>query len=505
MIYIKDDVFAELDNIDYNTLLLNKDNNIIIKPVLKKMSDTSIDYYNNTKKIYEKYQLWFNPAKYIYSFEQHYNEPFFSFNSDNLIEMIKHNKNIYDFSIHNETRIYNVLNILQYMKIFNKYTFLTKYKNILYVHMHNEDNDNLLFYLYDYINSNNKKYKYDVHMDQISFKNKQNTQLEKKYDLMFFFLSHRFDNITYHEQYNIENLLLNLVIILKNINNNGSAIIYFPSLFEKATQSIILILQLFFNKIYLYHPHFYMYSWANWIICEKFMSLNNNIETNIINELDNIVKNINIDKPKPYNKLISNKIFNNYHLYNAPLFAFNHTIFKNNEIFLNPPKFYKNKYLRELLEYYMNYDPLLKINNFYIKRALFKDIKFMKKYNNILLINIYDYDIYENIIQKKYTTNIHMLNNSTKITNNIYELCNENNIKLFTFENINNINNLYDCIIIKNENYKIIQLLYIWKLLKNNGIIIFFGEKLVNLKCFLEQITTYTLIENNSNILISNL
>jgi hypothetical protein len=504
MIYIKDDIFAELTKIDYNMLSLNK-NDFLIKPILKKMSDTSIDYYNNTKKIYKNYQLWFNPAKYIYSFEQHYNESFFTFNSDNLIEMIKNNKQIYNFNIHDDTKIYNILNILQYMKILNKFTFLTKYKNILYVHMHKNDDDNLLLYLFDYINSNNKKYKYDVEIEYLSIVHNKDTKLNKKYDMMFFFLSHRFDDITHHEQFNIENLLLNLTIILKNINNNGSAIIYFPSLFEKATQSIILILQLFFDKVHLYHPHFYMYSWANWVICEKFSQLNNDVEINIINELDNIVKNININKPKPYNKIINNKIFNNYHLYNAPLFAFNHTIYKNNEYFMDPPKFNKNKYLGELLEFYINYDPLLKINNFYIKRALYKDIKFMQIYNGMLLINIYDYDIYENIIQKKFTSHIYMLNSSVKIINNICELCNENNIELFSYDNIKNINYLFECIIIKNENYKIVELLKIWNLLKNNGVIIFFCEKLNNLKCFLEEIATYMLIENNSNIVIKKI
>jgi hypothetical protein len=74
--------------------------------------------------------------------------------------------------------------------------------------------------------------------------------------------------------------------------------------------------------------------------CENFQSINNKFTINLINQLDLLIKQY--DK-KPYNRLLSNKIFKNYHLFNALLFEFNNKIYNINKYFLNPPEFNKSQ------------------------------------------------------------------------------------------------------------------------------------------------------------------
>ena len=383
MLYIQNDIFATLNKINIDDIDSDK---LIIKPVLKKSSNTSINYFNNVKSIYDNFQIWYNPAKYLFTFEQKYIEPFFSFNNDKLINMILHKQEIYDFDNHDKNREYTILNIIQYMTIIHKYDFILKHKKCIYINKHSHIN--LFLFLMNYIQSD-ANFKYDVEMDKISLSNKDykfNVQLNKKYELMLLFISNAFhDDYSKNEIFNTENMLITLSFILNNMDVGGTAIIYIPSIFEKSTQSIIMILQLFFKHVHIYHPHFYMYSWANWLICENYKPQNDEFQNKLLLNLNDVVLSINFSDKKPYNSLFSNKIFNNYQLYNSDLYSFNNLVYKNNEKFLTPPKFDKNNYLRELLEIYMNINPLLKINNYYVKRSLYYDIKYSLKYENILL------------------------------------------------------------------------------------------------------------------------
>ena len=503
MSYILNDLFTTLHKINIADIDHDK---LIIKPILKKSSNTSINYYNNVKSIYNGFQSWFNPAKYLFTFEQKYSEPFFAFNNDNLINMIKNKQEIYDFDNHDKNREYTILNIIQHMTILDKYNFILKHKKYIYINKHSKTN--LFYFLLNYMQANSS-FKYDIEMDKLSLSNKDytfNPQLNKKYELMLLFISDAFhgDEFNKNEIYNTENMLISLSFILNNIDIGGTAIIYIPSIFEKSTQSIIMILQLFFANVHIYHPHFYMYSWANWLICENYEPLNNKFHNKLLLNLNDVVLSIDLSNKKPYNSLFSNKIFNNYQLYNSALYTFNNIVYKNNEMFLTPPKFDKNAYLRELLEIYMNLNPLLKINNYYVKRSLFYDIKYSLKYENVLLININDDDVYEHLINNKYTKNISMLNDNIRFTNSISNLCKINNTELIIYETIHNTSLLFDLIIIKNDDYKIMKLLKIWSVLKDNCIIIFFNEKYDNLKCFIKEIS-YKIIENNSNIVIKKI
>ena len=97
-----------------------------------------------------------------------------------------------------------------------------------------------------------------------------------------------------------------------------------------------------------------------------------------------------------------------------------------------------------------------------------------------------------------------MLNDNIKFSNGIYNLCKLNNTELFIYETIHNVSILFDLIVVKNDDYKILKLLKIWSVLKDDCIIIFFNEKYNNLKCLLKEIP-HKIIENNSNIVIKKM
>ena len=131
------------------------------------------------------------------------------------------------------------------------------------------------------------------------------------------------------------------------------------------------------------------------------------------------------------------------------------------------------------------------------------------------------------------------MTDNIKLKNNINDLCNivnyQTNLELY--ENINNINKLFDCIIIGtdnmpkflpmgkklrhiplapsdaltfsvsdggNSNNKIKYLLKLWNLLKESGNILFYNNNFDNLSCFIKEIDC-EIVENNLNIILKKL
>jgi len=489
MKYIFDDIFTELDHID-NKLIPELDN-LRIKPELVESSKSASTYYKNIDKIYSDFKDWNNPIKYITNIINVYNQPFFCMESSRLLTL--NNNNIFNLELN---EVYELINVIQFLTIFTKYDFLLNHKKILHINF--IDYDTKLFYIFDYLNCQKPSYKFDIKKDKFVFNEKSISKL-KKYDFIYFFLNDRRPTNENQELYNINNQLINLFIILNNLEEGGSALIYFPSIYEKASQSMIMLLQIFFEKIYLFHPHFYSYSWANWVICKNFKKINTKFEENLNKDLKDIISKKDY---KPFNKLFSNQIFTNYTVFNSNLYQFNNKQFNMLSYFMdNKLKFDKEEYLQELLAFYINYSYALQINNFYVIKALFHHLKYIKNTKNLLLVNINDYEIYEFLA--KNIKNISVINDNPKIISKVNELAAEENINLNIIGNLSNSNYEYDLIMIKNEN-NLFNILEIFQHLEEGKFMIFFKENILNLKCFLDNVK-YKLIENNSNVIIKKI
>uniref|UniRef100_A0A6C0EAN0 Uncharacterized protein n=1 Tax=viral metagenome TaxID=1070528 RepID=A0A6C0EAN0_9ZZZZ len=448
------DITIQLKGIDY-------DNQVIkLKPEYKKSKSISKEYYKSIRTIYSTYQSFYNPAKYVHSVSTYFGRSFFIPSYEFIDDTLNFQPTMSPL---------DTLNLIQYAKMLELYPFLQKHNKLLY-HNKNTNTETLpqIFYLYQFFNKKAKCIK----LKKIN---------NDKYDFIILFNYDNHPNKN-KEILNTANMINNLKIILTNLEKDGSAMIYIPSIFEKASRDLLFLLRLHFENVYVFHPHFYLHSWANFIICEKFKS--NKITSDLSKELQLI---INKKMPK-INKL--NLDLNN-DMIDTDILSMNKNLLEHIDIFIKKPNFDKHRYLKFLLDFYMDYSKYFQINNFYLLKALNHDIKNIdiKNIKRILLVCINDYEIID--LLSLYHIDLYKCR---KIKNMDYD----NKINV-----IYDIKQTYNLIIIDHSKLKLNDVFEIYSKLNKNGYMIFYKSKMKNVKCFLDDVK-YKLIEHNGNIVVQN-
>lgn len=532
-------IFPDID-ITLDRFIIDKkiEKNIVLSLTKTKNNITQSDiYYSKINKIYKNIQLWFNPIKYI---RENISKHFFLLNTKKHVQLIKNN-----IPLIKQIHIYDTINILQYCYIFDKYQFLNNAKNVLHItDINNYDIENRPLHnflqIYQYININriNKIKNYQIAVSNnpkdtctklkkasnfervnnyLYFKN---LKLKKKMDIIHTFMFLRLNKI---ENYEVSNTHINIISVWStfiNLNKNGHAIFYLTSFFENITQSLLLLLQISFKKVHIYHPGFYSYSWANWVICEEYLG----ISDNIIKQLEKIVykfKSFKLESYQKYNTLIApsimKQIINQYKFQNPSYYLLGNELIKRVNYYIKPPKFNKTIFTDEILSYYKNYTSAVDINNQFV---IEQSIKYIKKYikyisnkeNQLLLTNINNTSIYEYVFENIKFKRADII--SDKFIFNKFVLPFKNCIVQYDSNSILNFNeDKYKLIIVNDENKLSIEnYIQIWKNLKSKGYLIIIAlikwniYKKNSLNCFINYIKDNklgTIKESIFNIVIN--
>lgn len=465
MKYLFDDILIKMKH-------LTIDKNIKFTP--KNNCKNNI-YYKNVKKINDNLELWFNPIYYLYDLGNKNNQDFFWLNTSKLNLYL--NKKSIIFNIYSNK--YTLVNFLQFFYIYKNHDF-HKYKNVLYIrHSNNQSVDTEL------INENDKKYIFfpheyfyidkDIKYNYFNFDTKQIKKISSQYELIIVFNFEKMNLKINQEIHNINNFIESIILVLEKIKKGGSAIIYVASFFENISQQLILILRNSFENVSIYHPHFYNYSWANWLICENF------IQDNFSNKLKKILKK---NKDNNITELFDWKQIENFEYEIGPIYNINTTIINNNKYYLEPKKFNIYSYHQEIIKFYQKYE-IININTFYI--------------NYLFSLTLKKYEIKDNILLYEPEIEILKLFSKYKVSQYIYSKNNNIVKKLLGYKcillhslNISNI--LFDNIFIYNF-HSSLELVEIWNLLKINCRFTFINLNNKNIDCFLEMIKNKYIIE----------
>jgi hypothetical protein len=476
----------ELDHIDIPNKIEFKFNNSIIN---------SNDYYKNINHIYNNMQNWFNPIKYLMKKWDKNNEMFFLLDTEKIsliLEKYGKIRNLYEYK-------YTIFNLLQYAMLFEKYEFLNNKKDYLYMRRNNDDKEAFILYLHKYFNvKKNNTYNYET-MGMPH--NSNDYKLNKQYDVIITKNTSKLDLNVNQEINNISYIIKSVLYIVKNLNKGGAAVIYFTSLLEDSSQQLILLLQSCFKNVHIFHPHYYSYNWSNWVICDDFIG--ETFSTDLMNELNNY-------KSNTITKLFKKNVIsgNNYLL--GPLHYLNTQLINRIKFYLDPPELNKNKYMDEILHFYMNYK-IIVINPYYIfkslKNILKKIIKNILKdiiddKNKIKIFLIYKPELNFFSVIKKYQK---YENIQKYLVTDLKDYFSKMSKSIIISNSLDTFNKNLDIAFICNFN-SITEPIKIWNLLNNNSHMIFINCKTDRVNCFLNEIyNEYELIFFNVNIVIKKI
>lgn len=466
----------------------------------------SYKYYNDIQKIYKNFQLWFNPLKYIH---QNLSSNFFRINDKLLMKRIQKSLPI-DNTLYGK---YGSINTIQFLYMYEHYTFLKKSKSVLYINLdtHNRvssPNVTAQLYLYELVYKSVSKYMLsltNVVSDKVTTmkKSSYNEQIinrtyyknfiknNSKLDLIILFTNMIVPNkVLNYEVMGSEMNIISLTHALHILKRGGNLIFYLTSFYENISLSILLLLQSCFKKVHIYHPHFYSYSWANWIVCEHYTGIDNTL----LQKLIKIAKNVpSIDEKKickrEFNTLIKpsvlSEILETQRFNMSSFYVLGNEMTERIKFYTNPPKFNKKIYETELIQFYRNYLQTIDVSLMYVlktvplklnlKKTLFVNIDtidvyslFMKKIGEFTLVNknaniiaselSKDYGYlyvntyfnlnFLNFVKKKYTTiYVSMENNDITLENmiNLFNYTTEYFVILFYVNNDSNNINTVTC------------------------------------------------------------
>jgi hypothetical protein len=181
----------------------------------------------------------------------------------------------YKFIKHSQFNYYNAIFFFELIELlqFNKDIINLK-NDITICHLTSNNNNNTSIYLIKSLRKFNKDTNISVNFNyNILFKLFINNYY--KFDLLICeFLDFNLNNY-------IKNMLLIVLIILKQQNENGVCIIKIGDMFYKPIIQIIFILSSFYDKIYLIKPTISNYTSSDkYLICKRFKT-NTNTNTNI--------------------------------------------------------------------------------------------------------------------------------------------------------------------------------------------------------------------------------
>ena len=307
--------------------------------------------------------------------------------------------------------------------------------------------------------------------------------------------------------------IISLTHSLHMLKKGGHLIFYLTSFYENISLSILILLQSCFDQVHIYHPHFYSYSWANWIICENYNGMNKHIIDKLIKIINNIPSiNPDILINRKFNTLINphtlDVILNKQRFNMANFYTLGKEMIKRVDFYMNPPKFKKNEYYNELIQFYRNYLQSIDISLLYINKTIPLNRLNLKE---ILFVDVNSIDIYTIFLQKKY--NYTMVNiNSNVIISKLSKKYNLSNINVYY-----NINFLkffkkkYSIIYITlDNNITLVELLELFNYTTDYLVILFYvnntDDNINIVKCFLNQIINKVkIIQNNFHVILKKI
>ena len=153
MKYLLTDIYTKLNKIDEKLINTNLD----MKLEYKEHKQYSKEYYENIQHIYKNISdlRWENPMKYVIDIQKYYNISFFDLEPLRQLELLKRNIKLEDY-LNND--IFDIVNIVQILNIFDKFPFLKKHRNIARVNKLPLKEKAPLFFLYDFVNAGKKSF-----------------------------------------------------------------------------------------------------------------------------------------------------------------------------------------------------------------------------------------------------------------------------------------------------------------------------------------------------------
>lgn len=332
---------SEKHSIKLNIINSNEFDDIEFTPKTITLEKTSKLFYNNVKKIYANFQLWFNPIKYIYeTFNETYHYPFFMINTKILDELVnRQGKTIPKFN-----NVYHYINLTYVNNTFNKYCFLKSKKDVLVVSFtSNPDREKFIYSAFNYPN----KIKID------HFLPKDTNKIKKNYDNMFLFnFTGRLPSNDNKEIPSNKNIYSSLQIIFEHLNKGGSCMFYGVTFFENISITALLILSSYFENVYLHRPELYIYSWGCWVICENYKGNGSKMAEKIKDILPKLTKDTN------YLFDIENYNYTN-------ILSFNYEMISKLDKYLKPIEFRSKEYIGKLINFYYNLEGTMVITEYY--------------------------------------------------------------------------------------------------------------------------------------------